>query len=64
MNEDRVVPDFDEWAEQIINARWGVPKASPKYISWIALELHEIFSEGYILGRQIERLKQRRESDE
>lgn len=64
MNEERVMPDFEEWAEQIINARWGVPKASPKYIAWIASELHDVFAKGYALGRQIERLKQRRDSDE
>ncbi len=54
MKEDDItMPDFEEWAKQLLNARVAPVPASPSYITWLANELYDIFTKGYILGRRI-----------
>lgn len=52
MDEDIVMPDFNEWAQVVLD-RVNIV-LTPYQAEAIAVELHQIFTKGYILGRRIE----------
>ena len=52
------MPDFNRWAQVILD-RVSI-ELTPYQAELIAVELHQVFTKGYILGRRLEEDKHER----